>query len=347
MDRNSLISIIVPVYNVEKYIRRCVDSILEQTYTRLEIILVDDGSTDKSGIICDEYMQKDARIVVIHKSNGGLSSARNAGLDIAGGEYIGFVDSDDYIEPDMFFELYMRCVHENLDLAAARFVENVDGKDALMSLSGDFRIFDGKKMLEINILGNEKYIVTNSVWDRLYTKKLIGKSRFPEGRKYEDICFSTYIFLKAKRCGYLDKVLYHYTVRSDSIMGMGIKNKHEISDDLFDDLIPQLRDQTKILYRHEQNLLAESVRYAIFNELKAKFFQIGDIKTQKNAKKRIIREIKKDRKWYCKYIVDHGKMKEIAMTFCLCYFSPVWFFYLKIKKGGGHYNIFDFERSDW
>ena len=96
-----MISVIVPVYNVERYIRQCVESILEQTYADLEIILVDDGSTDGSGSICDEYKLKDNRVVVIHKCNGGLSEARNAGLDIARGEYIGFVDSDDYIEPDM------------------------------------------------------------------------------------------------------------------------------------------------------------------------------------------------------------------------------------------------------
>ena len=103
-----LISVIVPVYNVEKYLRQCLDSIINQTYRNLEIILVDDGSTDSSGIICDEYAQIDARIKVIHKENGGLSSARNAGLDVctSGGDFIAFVDSDDWLEPDMYERLY-------------------------------------------------------------------------------------------------------------------------------------------------------------------------------------------------------------------------------------------------
>ncbi|HEY8803664.1 MAG TPA: glycosyltransferase, partial [Clostridium sp.] len=104
--QNPLISIIVPIYKVEVYIRNCVDSILNQTYKNLEIILVDDGSPDNCGNICEEYSSKDKRIKVIHKKNGGLSSARNAGLDIASGEYIGFIDSDDWIEGDMYESLY-------------------------------------------------------------------------------------------------------------------------------------------------------------------------------------------------------------------------------------------------
>ena len=110
------ISIIVPVYNVEKYLRKCVDSILNQTFKDFELILVDDGSIDTSGKICDEYNLKDNRIKVIHKENGGLSSARNAGLDIAQGEYIGFVDSDDWIELDMYEELYKICKENDTDV---------------------------------------------------------------------------------------------------------------------------------------------------------------------------------------------------------------------------------------
>ena len=112
-----LISVIVPVYKVEKYLRECVDSILAQTYTNLEIILVDDGSPDNCGKICDEYAQNDSRIKVIHQENGGLSAARNAGLDIATGKYIGFVDSDDYAELNMFEELHKRIIENNADLS--------------------------------------------------------------------------------------------------------------------------------------------------------------------------------------------------------------------------------------
>ena len=115
------ISVIVPIFNVENYVRKCVDSILNQTFSDIEIILVDDGSTDASGRICDEYLSKDDRIRVIHKENGGLSDARNAGLDMCTGEYIGFVDGDDYIDGDMYELLYKNLIQYDADISMCRF----------------------------------------------------------------------------------------------------------------------------------------------------------------------------------------------------------------------------------
>lgn len=123
-----LISIIVPVYNVEKYLKECIDSVISQTYKNLEIILVDDGSTDKSGEICDEYSKKDSRIKVIHKENGGLSDARNVALDIAKGEYIGFVDSDDYVEKDMFETLYKLAEEHNTEISSISFYKTLENE---------------------------------------------------------------------------------------------------------------------------------------------------------------------------------------------------------------------------
>ena len=128
----NLISVIVPVYNIEAYLRKCIDSILAQTYTNLEIILVDDGSTDNSGEICNEYAAKDARIRVIHKGNGGLSSARNTGIDIATGKYIGFVDSDDYLAPDMYEKLLGAIVNNHADISVCN-VHHVDENEELIS----------------------------------------------------------------------------------------------------------------------------------------------------------------------------------------------------------------------
>ena len=124
-----LISIIVPVYNVEKYLHRCVSSILQQTYSKFEVILVDDGSKDASGRICDVFASKDERVRVIHKENGGLSSARNAGLDIANGKYIGFVDSDDYIENDMYEIMYNALIKNNVDIACVGIYRDDEEKD--------------------------------------------------------------------------------------------------------------------------------------------------------------------------------------------------------------------------
>ncbi len=125
---DKLISIIIPVYNVERYLRECIDSIIAQTYKNLEIILVDDGSSDKSGEICDEYSKKDSRIKVIHKKNGGLSDARNVALDITKGDYIGFIDSDDYIEKDMFQILYNLAEEYNAEISSISFYKMLENK---------------------------------------------------------------------------------------------------------------------------------------------------------------------------------------------------------------------------
>ena len=123
-----IISIIVPIYNVGKYLPKCIESILNQTFKNFELILVNDGSTDNSGVVCDDYEKKDTRIKIIHKSNGGVSSARNAGLYVAKGEYIGFVDPDDYIDKNMYEKLYRLCIDNNSDIAICRFNREINGK---------------------------------------------------------------------------------------------------------------------------------------------------------------------------------------------------------------------------
>lgn len=136
---DKLITIIIPVYNVEKYLRECIDSVIAQTYKNLEIILVDDGSIDKSGEICDEYSKKDSRIRVIHKKNGGLSDARNVALDIAKGEYIGFIDSDDYIEKDMFETLYKLAEKYHAEISSISFYKILENKVISVRNSRKFR----------------------------------------------------------------------------------------------------------------------------------------------------------------------------------------------------------------
>ena len=121
MEQDYLISIIIPVYNVEKYLRKCLDSIINQTYKKLEIILIDDGSTDNSGKICEEYAKKDDRIIVIHKENAGVSSARNRGIELANGKYIGFIDSDDWIEENMYETLYQNLLQFDVDISMCNY----------------------------------------------------------------------------------------------------------------------------------------------------------------------------------------------------------------------------------
>ena len=178
-----LISVIVPIYKVEKYLHKCIDSILAQTYTNLEIILVDDGSPDNCGKICDEYAAKDSRIKVIHQPNGGLSAARNAGLDIATGDYIGFVDSDDYIAPDMYEKLYNALVKNDADMAICdyqRFGNELPYDE--MSLTTE--VITGLQAMEKqNTVINCSFVVA---WSKLYKSFIFSNVRFPVGKINED-----------------------------------------------------------------------------------------------------------------------------------------------------------------
>ena len=239
-----LISVIVPIYKVERYLAKCIDSILAQTYSNLEIILVDDGSPDMCGEICDDYALKDERINVIHKENGGLSSARNAGIDIAQGEYIGFVDSDDYIEPYMYEKLYCAIEQNNCRLAVCninyvfengKVVPKCDKeKDKLM----DFE----EAIIEMNTYR----IFDMGAWSKLYHKDLFKTIRFPVGKLSEDFFIMPQIFDKAQRISYVSTPCYNYFQRQNSIT----KNKkinHDFIEAAFeqmhflDEKYPQLK----------------------------------------------------------------------------------------------------------
>lgn len=212
---NELISIIVPVYKVENYLERCVDSILSQTYTNLEIILVDDGSPDNCGIMCDKYAAKDERIKVLHLDNGGLSRARNRGLDIASGKFIGFVDSDDYIDKNMYATLY-NAIHEyDVDIAATGIIreyENGELKSVIRTPSKLAVYSDEETLREILRF---RY-VSSSVWSKLYKRSCWEKIRFPEGEINEDakLIFELH---DGKKFVHIAQPMYHYIIRNNSI----------------------------------------------------------------------------------------------------------------------------------
>ena len=213
-----LVSVIVAVYNIEEYLPRCVESIMHQTYRKLEIILVDDGSTDGSGDICDEYAGKDDRILVIHKKNGGLSDARNAGLERASGDYIGFVDGDDWTEAGMYRAMYEACEREKAQVAVCRY-KQITKSGVIDASAGNSVSLSKTEALEVYICGNERYLIYNSVWSKLFEKTLIQGMRFPVGKNSEDIMFTTKAFCKMERLAYLDKAYYNYVLdREGSIM---------------------------------------------------------------------------------------------------------------------------------
>lgn len=216
MGRETLLSVIVPVYNVEAYLVKCVDSILNQTYKNLEVILVNDGSTDTSGSLCDALARKDSRIRVIHKENGGLSSARNAGMDAAAGEYITFVDSDDWIEADAYEHLMglMQQYRVQLVCGGNFDVDGATGKRTLGVCPKKEELVTAEEFVGKMFLWQG---CDSSVCDKIFHRTLLENFRFPEGQVSEDVAITYKIVLGAERAVLSEKPFYNYYHRVGSI----------------------------------------------------------------------------------------------------------------------------------
>lgn len=249
MDLESeVISIIVPIYNVDNYLERCINSLLSQTYRNLEIILVDDGSTDKSGMICDRYTEIDKRIKVVHKGNGGLSDARNLGICISTGNFLSFVDSDDWIEKEMIETMYNKIVENEADIAICRRFRAYQGGAKQIEVFKTYPktdFFDRKTGL--------KYLMSfcgydMSVCDKLFKKSCLENIEFPYGKTCED-SYTTYkIFSQSDKVVYINKGLYNYFYRENSITRNSVVNETVIEAtyeqmkfirDKFPELIPE------------------------------------------------------------------------------------------------------------
>lgn len=218
---NPLVSIIVPVYKVEKYIDRCVASLTEQTYPNLEIILVDDGSPDNCPAMCDEWAKKDARIKVLHQKNGGASAARNAGLDICKGEYLTFVDSDDYIEKDLVEVCLDKCLKDGAEVVIYR-LENV------------FKDHTKLQHIDEEYYKDADSILQGIFWDdvpsypvRFFKASLWKKVRFPLNTNWEDLVVMPDIFVQVKNAVYIERPLYHYECGNAASTSSSIKSKNK------------------------------------------------------------------------------------------------------------------------
>ncbi len=207
-----MISVIVPVYNVEKYLRQCLDSVVNQTYRKLEILVVDDGSTDSSGAICNEY--KDARIQVYHTENHGLSAARNYALDRAHGDYIAFLDSDDWLEETALEQFVTIAETTGADIVACRFFqEYVDKTIKLGGMDTEF-VVKGSDVLSTMIIDRK---LTEDVWNKFYKASLFDSIRYPEGRIFEDKATTYKLLQKASALAYTPAYLIHYRNRVGSL----------------------------------------------------------------------------------------------------------------------------------
>lgn len=284
-----LISIIVPVYNTETYLERCMASIQAQTYQNLEIILVDDGSTDRSGQMCDVYAREDARVKVVHKSNGGLSDARNAGLSVAAGAYIGYVDSDDWIEPDMYERMHRACTETGSQLAVCRYFCERSGAADAEKGSGAVVPLSREELLKIYICGHEQYVIYNSVWSKLFCRNLVRDMQFPKGRNSEDIMYTTKAFCRLSKAVYLDTSLYHYVLdREGSIMNAARGAR------MFRDEIPFWREHIVCIRENVSIAMGDLAAYYFWRRLLSYYLELSAKRETRTDAKRLSGMMRKE-----------------------------------------------------
>ena len=259
--QEDLISIVIAAYNIAEYIERGVASVCGQSYRNLEILVVDDGSTDGTGALCDRIASGDGRVRVIHKENGGLSDARNAGLAQARGDYIAFVDGDDWIDARMYEDMLSALKEQRADAAVCRYRQIY--RDHTDDGSVDRAVvFEGQEALEQYVRETEEYAIQNAAWNKLYRREILDGLTFPTGRWYEDIMFTTVALSRVKRCIYLDTAYYNYIIdREGSIMNARINSR------TFTDQIPAYYEKTAFLEKMGRRDLAEIHDYFFYKRL--------------------------------------------------------------------------------
>lgn len=277
--KNPLISVVVPVYKVEQYIHRCIDSILNQTYKNLEIILVDDGSPDNCGKICDDYAKKDKRIKVIHKKNGGLSDARNAGIKVATGEYIGFVDSDDWISKNMYEKLYNLFTTNDIEIASCELIKTNEIKNIEKEKIYDKKVIvytiDEFMPYYMKTKKNKTYYYAPT---KLFKKEILDDNQFPSGLTSEDVVGSYKALLKSKKIAHINYPYYFYYCNTESITGSFSKKDFDLLK-IWDIMIEITKKEKKEYlemvklnrYRIDYTLLMRMAVNLKYSEIKDKY----------------------------------------------------------------------------
>lgn len=286
---SNIISVIVPVYNVADYLPQCIESLLAQTYEALEIILIDDGSTDASGKICDDYAVKDSRIRVIHQKNGGAANAKNTGLRVATGEYLAFVDSDDWVEPDAYAHMLNLLKHENAEVIQCSF-RNVylDGVKDVVTVS-DFQVYD----VETYLLQFTTDWTSGLMTDKLYYRGLFDNVLFVEGNKIDDEFFTYRGIMNAKKVLRDPKVVYNYRQRASSVMLSNENSERIVMDKLA--YLPERRERITTKFPalksafdlHYLNMLLFLARepFATAESLRSEKSMLADYFREKDATK--------------------------------------------------------------
>lgn len=296
------ISIIIPIYNVEKYLPQCLNSIINQTYQNLEIILVNDGATDSCPKICDEYALKDERIKVIHKPNGGLSEARNAGLKIATGDFISFVDSDDLLSVDFYQKLLQNLIDNKADIVECgfhKFDTDVDLTKVNVSANVTVALFETEMALELLM----KEYLKQMVWNKLYRKEVVLDFKFPVNKVNEDEFWTYKVFGNSKKIVKISEVLYFYRQQEASIMGKKYSLKRL-------DGLQGLEERISYMKRNFPKLENLAVKYFCFGSMY--HYQMinkhSEIDLQKKNRKNILCKVKQ---YNQVSVLKDWKLKEI------------------------------------
>ncbi|MBP3038600.1 glycosyltransferase [Bacillaceae bacterium Marseille-Q3522] len=293
-----VVSIIVPIYNVEAYLPACLDSILSQTLTKIEVILVNDGSADQSGTICDEYSKKDKRVKVIHSSHRGVSAARNIGVQCASGEYIGFVDGDDYVKPEMYEHLYQLSVATKSDISVCQLGREINGSlinqpvktgfiEELAHLKAIRELFKGK-------------LYRFSLCNKLFKRSCFTNVSFPEGRIHEDLATTYKLFANAKKTVYSNFIGYIYVKRQNSILTSHYSWKRFDAFTAWDEIILYMK-------RHYPSLMKEVMFCFAYWSVDNAFFILEQVENKAHRLlylKRIQQPIRK----YFKSIIKNRRL---------------------------------------
>lgn len=322
--QNKLISVVVPIYNVERYLSKCIDSIINQTYCNFELILVDDGSTDNSGMICDKYAETDIRIKIIHKKNGGLSDARNVGISLANGDYITLIDSDDYID-SKFLENFINIIRkQDADLIVTGLIDFYDSdKNVSAKNSSEFEILNREQTYKKMLLQDGMDVNATA---KLYKKSIFDNIRYPVGELYEDIKV-IYDVVEASNIIIFSKYKgYFYLQRSDSIMYSNMSKKKLM-------LLVTVDKLKNLIHKNYPNIEEAAIRryiYCNFHLLGRAIFDKKFLAECKDMRKNILKY--QNLIWRNNIFSKKEKIATLFLKLGLIPYKIMWWCFCKLKK---------------